>query len=59
MNIYGLKQRLIRARRFIKSERRKSEPNKHRIIRAEQGILNLKEKLRLMREENDRRKKGR
>ena len=65
VNIHGIKQKIIIARRFIRSELKKNEPNKIKIIRTRNGIKNLQEKLRRMREENEAktgkrtRKKGR
>jgi hypothetical protein len=65
VNIHRIKQKIIIARRFIKSEMKKTKGSSLKIHRAKQGILNLQEKLRLKREQNETkagrktRKKGR
>ena len=49
MNIYGYKLRIERARAMIKKERSKKRPDRLKIKRIEEGMSNLRNKIREMR----------
>lgn len=58
VNIHSIKQKIVTAKRFIKSEMEKEHPNHLKIGRTRNGILNLQGKLRNMREKDGKNKKS-